>query len=120
MAAFGWPGGPLQLVDEVGLEVAGHAGDTVAKTRGLTPPTIVNALVAEGFKGKHKGGGFYRYEGHRRAPSPPRHDRLPPPPRRAWGDIPGRPAVDILHPSGTRRGEGAERVPGGGDPRRVA
>src|SRR5207249_2713086 len=30
MTEFGWPVGPLQLVDEVGLEVAGHAGETVA------------------------------------------------------------------------------------------
>src|SRR2546428_4133297 len=47
MTEFGWPVGPLQLVDEVGLEVAGHAGDTLAKTRGRAPPQIVNKLVAE-------------------------------------------------------------------------
>src|SRR6185503_17771693 len=70
MTDFGWPVGPLQLVDEVGLEVAGHAGDTVAKARGMIAPTIVNALVAEGFKGKHKGGGFYLYDKGRRTPNP--------------------------------------------------
>ncbi|TMF62434.1 MAG: fatty acid oxidation complex subunit alpha FadJ [Chloroflexi bacterium] len=70
MVEFGWPVGPLQEVDEVGLEVAAHAGETVAKARGITPPTIVNALVAEGFKGKAKGGGFYRYSGGRRTPNP--------------------------------------------------
>jgi len=70
MTAFGWPVGPLQLVDEVGLEVAAHAGETVATARGITPPAIVKALVAEGFKGKQRGGGFYRYDGRRRAPNP--------------------------------------------------
>ena len=70
MTTFGWPVGPLQLVDEVGLEVAGHAGETVARARGIAGPSIVNALVAEGFKGKHRGGGFYRYEGKRRTPNP--------------------------------------------------
>jgi 3-hydroxyacyl-CoA dehydrogenase/enoyl-CoA hydratase/3-hydroxybutyryl-CoA epimerase len=70
MTAFGWPVGPLQLVDEVGLEVAGHAGETVARARGIAAPTIVQKLVAEGFKGKQKGGGFYRYDGKRRRPNP--------------------------------------------------
>jgi 3-hydroxyacyl-CoA dehydrogenase/enoyl-CoA hydratase/3-hydroxybutyryl-CoA epimerase len=70
MTAFGWPVGPLQLVDEVGLEVAGHAGETVARARGITPPAIVTKLVAEGFKGKHRGGGFYVYTGKRRRPNP--------------------------------------------------
>src|SRR5207245_10301417 len=45
MTDFGWPVGPLQLVDEVGLEVAGHAGETVSKAGGLTAPSMVNALV---------------------------------------------------------------------------
>jgi 3-hydroxyacyl-CoA dehydrogenase / enoyl-CoA hydratase / 3-hydroxybutyryl-CoA epimerase len=70
MTAFGWPVGPLQLVDEVGLEVAAHAGETVARTRGIGAPTLVSALVAEGFKGKHRRGGFYVYEGKRRRPNP--------------------------------------------------
>jgi 3-hydroxyacyl-CoA dehydrogenase / enoyl-CoA hydratase / 3-hydroxybutyryl-CoA epimerase len=70
MTAFGWPVGPLQLVDEVGLEVAAHAGETVARARGITAPSIVNALVTAGFKGKHKGGGFYLYDGKRRTPNP--------------------------------------------------
>src|SRR5207247_8220051 len=46
MTEFGWPVGPLQLVDEVGLEVAGHAGETVAKARGIPAPPIVHALLA--------------------------------------------------------------------------
>src|SRR5207249_10847435 len=46
MTAFGWPVGPLRLVDEVGLEPAAHAGETVAKARGIGPHTLVNALVA--------------------------------------------------------------------------
>jgi 3-hydroxyacyl-CoA dehydrogenase/enoyl-CoA hydratase/3-hydroxybutyryl-CoA epimerase len=69
MTASGWPVGPLQLVDEVGLEVAAHAGKTVARARGITAPKIVDDLVAAGFQGKHKGGGFYLYDGRRR-PNP--------------------------------------------------
>ena len=70
MTAFGWPVGPLQLVDEVGLEVAGHAGETVSRARGISGPTIVAQLVGEGFKGKHKGGGFYIYDRRGRRPNP--------------------------------------------------
>src|SRR5207247_4402917 len=87
MVEFGWPVGPLQEVDEVGLEVAAHAGETVAKARGITPPTIVNALVAEGFKGKAKGGGFYRYSGGRRTPNPRVRELLGPPTHPAGGDM---------------------------------
>lgn len=70
MTSFGWPVGPLQLVDEVGLEVAAHAGDTVALIRRVSPPAIVASLVAEGFKGKERGGGFYLYDGKKRTVNP--------------------------------------------------
>jgi len=70
MTAFGWPVGPLQLVDEVGLEVAGHAGATVARARVVESPSLVARLVAEGFKGKSRGGGFYLYAGKRRRVNP--------------------------------------------------
>src|SRR2546423_7210637 len=70
MTAVRGPVGPLQLVDEVGLEVAGHAGETVSRARGITGPTIVTQLVGEGFKGKHKGGGFYVYDRRGRRPNP--------------------------------------------------
>jgi 3-hydroxyacyl-CoA dehydrogenase/enoyl-CoA hydratase/3-hydroxybutyryl-CoA epimerase len=70
MTAFGWPVGPLALVDEVGLEVAVHVSETVARARGQEPPRILAALVSEGKKGKGRGGGFYRYRGKRRIPEP--------------------------------------------------
>jgi 3-hydroxyacyl-CoA dehydrogenase/enoyl-CoA hydratase/3-hydroxybutyryl-CoA epimerase len=87
MTAFGWPVGPLQLVDEVGLEVAGHAGETVARARGMEPPKIVAALVAEGKKGKGRGGGFYRYDGKTRAPDPRVYEILRVAPMPAHEDV---------------------------------
>jgi len=63
MTAFGWPVGPLQLVDEVGLEVAAHVGETVSRAQGTGPPKILRALIAEGKRGKGRGGGFYREAG---------------------------------------------------------
>ena len=115
MTAFGWPVGPLQLVDEVGLEVAGHAGETVAKARGMTAPTIVQQLVAEGFKGKHKGGGFYRYDGGRRTPNPRVRELLGAPTHPAAGDIAERLTLTFINEAARCLDEGVLRSPGEGD-----
>jgi 3-hydroxyacyl-CoA dehydrogenase/enoyl-CoA hydratase/3-hydroxybutyryl-CoA epimerase len=115
MTEFGWPVGPLQLVDEVGLEVAGHAGETVAKARGLTPPPIVNKLVAEGFKGKHKGGGFYRYDGRRRTPNPRVRELLGAPTHPAAGDIAERLTLTFVNEAARCLDEGVLRSPAEGD-----
>jgi 3-hydroxyacyl-CoA dehydrogenase/enoyl-CoA hydratase/3-hydroxybutyryl-CoA epimerase len=69
MVAFGWPIGPFALLDEVGLDVAAHAGETVARARGIAAPDIISKLVTEGLKGKRGGAGFYLYQGKRRVPN---------------------------------------------------
>ena len=115
MTEFGWPVGPLQLVDEVGLEVAGHAGDTVAKARGITAPTIVNALVAEGFKGKHKGGGFYLYSGKRRTPNPRVRELLGAPTHPPAGDIAERLTLTFVNEAARCLDESILRSPAEGD-----
>src|SRR2546427_2466741 len=115
MTSFGWPVGPLQLVDEVGLELAGHAGETVSKARGLTAPSIVNALVAEGFKGKHKGGGFYRYDGRRRTPNPRVRELLGAPTHPAAGDIADRLTLTFVNEAARCLDEGVLRSPAEGD-----
>src|SRR5207253_7537636 len=115
MTDFGWPVGPLLLVDEVGLEVAAHAGETVAKARGLEAPTIVSALVAEGFKGKHKGGGFYRYDGRRRTPNPRVRELLGAPTHPGAGDIAERLTFTFVNEAVRCLDEGVLRSPGEGD-----
>jgi 3-hydroxyacyl-CoA dehydrogenase/enoyl-CoA hydratase/3-hydroxybutyryl-CoA epimerase len=115
MTEFGWPVGPLQLVDEVGLEVAGHAGETVAKARGITAPTIVNALVAEGFKGKHKGGGFYLYDGRRRRPNPRVREILGLPTHPGGWDIADRLTLTFVNEAARCLDENVLRSPGEGD-----
>jgi len=70
MTAFGWPVGPFALMDEVGLTVARHAGETVAGA--LNADTTRNAvamLVDAGLTGKRGGAGFYRYGGKKREPN---------------------------------------------------
>lgn len=71
MTAFGWPVGPFALMDEVGLAVAHHAGETVAEAIGADARTsAVRALTDAGLSGKRGGEGFYRYAGRKRLPNP--------------------------------------------------
>lgn len=70
MVAFGWPIGPLAEIDEVGLVVAQHVGESVAAARGIAnPPSVVQRLTEAGMQGKRNGRGFYRYEGKKRIPN---------------------------------------------------
>jgi len=61
MTAFGFPVGPFVLFDEVGLEVARHAGQTVTAAFGDRIPAarVVSELVEAGQTGKRAGAGFY-------------------------------------------------------------
>jgi 3-hydroxyacyl-CoA dehydrogenase/enoyl-CoA hydratase/3-hydroxybutyryl-CoA epimerase len=61
MTDFGFPVGPFVLYDEVGLEVAVHVGETVARAFGDRIPAanLVADLVAAGSTGRKSGRGFY-------------------------------------------------------------
>lgn len=60
---FGMPMGPLRLLDEVGLDVAHHAAQSMYDALGerLRPPPSLAALDAAGLIGKKSGRGFYTY-----------------------------------------------------------
>jgi 3-hydroxyacyl-CoA dehydrogenase/enoyl-CoA hydratase/3-hydroxybutyryl-CoA epimerase len=62
---FGMPMGPLRLLDEVGLDVARHAGRVMADAFGerLAAPPPMRALEHSKLLGRKGGIGFYRYEG---------------------------------------------------------
>jgi 3-hydroxyacyl-CoA dehydrogenase / enoyl-CoA hydratase / 3-hydroxybutyryl-CoA epimerase len=70
--AWGWPVGPFALLDEVGLDVAAHAGQVMRQGLGerLDPPPVFASLLAQGRAGRKGGRGFYLYgeEQGRRAP----------------------------------------------------
>jgi 3-hydroxyacyl-CoA dehydrogenase/enoyl-CoA hydratase/3-hydroxybutyryl-CoA epimerase len=70
MTAFGFPVGPFVLYDDVGLEVAQHAGETVSAAFGdrIPPATIVGDLVAAGDTGRKSGRGFYLWPQPSRTP----------------------------------------------------
>jgi 3-hydroxyacyl-CoA dehydrogenase / enoyl-CoA hydratase / 3-hydroxybutyryl-CoA epimerase len=62
--AFGMPMGPLRLIDEVGIDIARHAGATLAEAFGerLAPSPPLTALGETSRLGRKNGRGFYRYE----------------------------------------------------------
>jgi 3-hydroxyacyl-CoA dehydrogenase/enoyl-CoA hydratase/3-hydroxybutyryl-CoA epimerase len=65
LVAFGFPVGPLVLLDEVGIDVGakvakvmhGHFGER------LVPPPSMERLLADGRLGRKAGKGFYTYDG---------------------------------------------------------
>ena len=64
---FGMPMGPLRLVDEVGIDVSGHAGASLHQALGarLAPSPVLLALSKTGRLGRKGGSGFYTYENGR-------------------------------------------------------
>ena len=60
---FGMPMGPLRLLDEVGLDVARHAGAVMSEQFGerLALPPVMSALEKTDLLGRKGGRGFYTY-----------------------------------------------------------
>ncbi len=115
MTDFGWPVGPLKLADEVGLEVGAHAAETVAKARGLTVPAIITTLVAEGFKGKDRGGGFYLYDGKKQKVNPRVYELTGVTPQARDAGIAGRLTTTFVREARRCLEEGVLRSPEEGD-----
>jgi 3-hydroxyacyl-CoA dehydrogenase / enoyl-CoA hydratase / 3-hydroxybutyryl-CoA epimerase len=66
---FGFPVGPVTLLDEVGLDVGQKAGKVLYEAFGerLKPSTVVSRLIEDGRLGRKNGRGFYRYEDGKKA-----------------------------------------------------
>lgn len=61
---FGFPVGPLKLLDEVGIDVAAHVARELEEffaDRGLHVPPALELMMKSGYAGKKKGAGFYNY-----------------------------------------------------------
>lgn len=63
MKRWGWPVGPMTLLDEVGLDIAHHAGDVMRAHLGerFDAPPVVTRMIEDGRKGRKSGRGFYSY-----------------------------------------------------------
>jgi 3-hydroxyacyl-CoA dehydrogenase/enoyl-CoA hydratase/3-hydroxybutyryl-CoA epimerase len=75
LVAWGWPVGPMTLLDEVGIDVAAHVGPIMREAFGdrIEPPPAVAKLVAEGRKGKKNEKGLYLYGAAARAKGEGKH-----------------------------------------------
>jgi 3-hydroxyacyl-CoA dehydrogenase/enoyl-CoA hydratase/3-hydroxybutyryl-CoA epimerase len=64
MTRWGWPVGPFALLDEVGLDVAKHAGGVVRSALGdrLEAPPIFERMIEDGRLGRKAKRGFYLYD----------------------------------------------------------
>jgi 3-hydroxyacyl-CoA dehydrogenase / enoyl-CoA hydratase / 3-hydroxybutyryl-CoA epimerase len=69
--AYGFPVGPIALLDEIGLDVAHKAAETMQAAFGarMKGSTALDRMLTAGRLGRKNGRGFYRYrDGHKRGP----------------------------------------------------
>ncbi|MCH2174419.1 MAG: 3-hydroxyacyl-CoA dehydrogenase NAD-binding domain-containing protein [Lentisphaeria bacterium] len=72
MLSFGMPMGPLRLLDEVGLDVAYHAGQILEDHYGLRmamAPSLQKLYLDLGLLGKKGGKGFYNHSSRKPVPN---------------------------------------------------
>lgn len=67
MKKFGYPVGPMALLDEVGIDVGAHVGDTMkplfeARSPSAKSSTKAHELMEAGYLGRKNKKGLYRYE----------------------------------------------------------
>ena len=64
LVAFGFPVGPITLIDEVGLDIAGESGKIMSASFGarMTPSTSLERVIAAGRLGRKNRKGFYLYD----------------------------------------------------------
>lgn len=58
---FGMPMGPIELADQVGLDVCASVSGVLSEHLGFVVPDGLDELVASGKRGKKDGEGFYTY-----------------------------------------------------------
>jgi 3-hydroxyacyl-CoA dehydrogenase / enoyl-CoA hydratase / 3-hydroxybutyryl-CoA epimerase len=65
MRRFGMPMGPLELLDQIGLDVAAHVAALVKQQLGEQAPanTVFAAMSEKGWLGQKSGQGFYVHKG---------------------------------------------------------
>jgi 3-hydroxyacyl-CoA dehydrogenase/enoyl-CoA hydratase/3-hydroxybutyryl-CoA epimerase len=64
LAGFGFPVGPITLLDEVGIDVGGKVGLVLSEAFGarMAPSDAMRRIVATGRTGRKGGKGFYLYD----------------------------------------------------------
>ncbi|GAA5191315.1 fatty acid oxidation complex subunit alpha FadJ [Ferrimonas gelatinilytica] len=72
LVKFGFPVGPMTLLDEVGIDVGAKIAPILERELGarFKAPEAFDTLLADDRKGKKNGRGFYRHDGKKRGPKP--------------------------------------------------
>ncbi len=117
---FGFPVGPVTLLDEVGLDVAEKVAHVMLAAYGdrLQPTSGVAALVKAGRLGRKSGRGFYIYKGgKKRGVDPSAYELLDAHPNGGPrpAEILQRLVLGILNEAARAVGEGVVRSPRDGD-----
>lgn len=91
MKTFGFPVGPVALLDEVGIDVGAHVAGVLSDTfeeRGAKTSKKVAELAEEGFKGRKNKRGFYLYdEGKKKEINGKIYDYFGGSPRKTFEDV---------------------------------
>ncbi|MBW8190429.1 fatty acid oxidation complex subunit alpha FadJ [Neiella marina] len=76
LTQFGFPVGPMQLLDEVGIDVGSKIAPILEQHLGprFAAPSAFDKLIADDRKGKKNSRGFYRYKGVKRGKKPVDND----------------------------------------------
>jgi 3-hydroxyacyl-CoA dehydrogenase / enoyl-CoA hydratase / 3-hydroxybutyryl-CoA epimerase len=120
MTRFGFPVGPIALLDEVGLDVAAKAGQVMHAAFGdrLKPADAVAGLLADQRLGRKSGRGFYHYhEGHKTGVDDSVYDLLGvrPEAKVPAATIERRLVYGMLNEAAMAEAEGVVRTPRDGD-----
>ncbi|MBI4510099.1 MAG: fatty acid oxidation complex subunit alpha FadJ [Deltaproteobacteria bacterium] len=120
LMAWGFPVGPLTLLDEVGIDVAFKAGKVMqsAFAARMTTPPVIARLAEDGRAGRKNQKGFYLYGGKEKRPDESVYGvvgvvptKRPPPAE----DIAERVALQMINEAARCLGEGILRSPRDGD-----
>jgi len=120
MTRWGFPVGPVTLLDEVGIDVAQKAGGVMHAAFGerLAPSGFVPKMVADGRLGRKAGKGFYLYvDGKKTDPDPKAYQVAGVSPLAGVdeGMVERRLVYSLLNEAAMAMGEGVVRLPRDGD-----
>ncbi|HZZ84026.1 MAG TPA: fatty acid oxidation complex subunit alpha FadJ [Anaeromyxobacteraceae bacterium] len=120
LTEFGFPVGPITLLDEVGVDVGQKVAKVLHAAFGerMAAPAALEALLQDGRLGRKARKGFYTYDGKKKEVDPAAYDLLPGGRRRRPFDraqLAERVSLQLVNEAIRCLGEGILRSPRDGD-----